>query len=180
MKKIGIYRIELGNGHFYIGSSADLDRRERHHRNDLLRGNHRNGKMQSCWNKYKVFEFTVLFECPVDELLQREQELIDMHFKEPKNANFAPTAGSALGVVHTADTRAKLSALRKGIPKSPEWRAKISASQKGRKRPPFSAEWRAKLSESNKGKLRTEEQRANVSAGVAAGWVGRRARMAQS
>jgi group I intron endonuclease len=176
----GIYRINLGNGNFYVGSSIDLHNRERQHRNALVRGNHRNIKMQSCWNKYQLFEFIVLAECHPDELLHQEQLLIDAHINDPKNANFAPIAGSGRGLVHTAETRAKLSALRKGVPKSSEWRAKMSVIQTGKKRSPFSPEWRAKLSESNKGKLRTPEQRANVSIGVTAGWIGRRARMAQS
>jgi group I intron endonuclease len=193
VKAAGIYRIELGNGHFYVGSSSDLANRERQHRNGLLRGNHGNPKMQNCWNKYKVFEFIVLDECGTDELLHREQLLIDAHINDPKNANLAPTAGSALGFVHSAATRAKLSALRKGIPKSPEWRAKLSASQTGRKRGPFSPEWRANLAASQKGKGKTAEHRANLSAAltgkrysashcaaISAGLLRRRARMEES
>ena len=193
MKKSGIYRIELGNGNFYVGSSIDLSTRERKHRNELMRGKHRNPKMQSCWNKYKVFDFVILEECDTEELLHREQVLIDAHFTDPKNANIAPKAYSALGVVHTAETRAKLSYLRKGVPKSPEWRAKLSASQTGRKRPPFSEEWRANLSASQKGKPKTADHRANLSAAlkgtryspahcaaISAGLLRRRERMLES
>ena len=161
MRRSGIYRIELGNGNFYIGSAVNLVRRERDHRSDLLRCDHSNRIVQNCWNKYGVFEFIVLEECEIYELLLREQFWIDAHFCDPNNANLAPTAGSSLGVVHSAEARANMSASSKGRPKSAETRAKMSAWQKGR---PKSAEHRAKTSAGNKGKVWTAQKRAKMSA----------------
>jgi len=49
-------------------------------------------------------------------LLEREQHWLDWLFALPEQFryNFAPTAGSCLGVVRSPETRAKMSAARKG------------------------------------------------------------------
>jgi group I intron endonuclease len=177
----GIYRIDLGNGWFYIGSSSHLSKRKNNHKGDLVRGNHSNMKMQNCWNKYKVFEFTVLEKCDKSELLLREQLLIDIHFSDSKNLNLTPTAGSCLGYVASAEhraknsaaqkgkvasaeTRAKMSAAQKGKVLSAEHCAKISAAQKGRQGRIPSAETRAKMSTARKGVKKSDEQRQKMSA----------------
>lgn len=78
------------------------------------------------------------------------------------------------GQVHNEEIRAKISAAlkgkNKGIPKSPEHRAKLSVISKGKKRSP---ETRAKLSDANKGennpnygKKRSPETRAKQSASM--------------
>jgi len=68
------------------------------------------------------------------------------------------------GKTHSLKTRNKISlsligkkysnrgSVGKGIPKSLEHRAKISAAKKGKKRGPLSPEWKAKLSASKKGR----------------------------
>ena len=172
----GIYRIELGNGHFYIGSAIDIDKRKRDHRNDLKRGAHCNKRVQHCWNKYGVFEFTVLEECVKDGLIVREQFYLDQHCDNPKNVNLVSTAGSNLGHKHSVETRAKMSAAKKGVPKSAETRAnmsvakqnvsdetraKISAAAKNRL--PISDETRAKMSAARKGVPLSAETRAKMS-----------------
>ena len=157
----GIYRIELGNEHFYIGSAVDLDRRKREHCREMKRGVHPNKIVQHCWNKYGVFEFTVLEECVKDGLIVREQFYLDQHCDNPKNVNLVSTAGSTLGYKHSAETCAKMSASKKGVPKSAETRAKISAAKKGHK---HSAESRAKMSAANKGRILSAETCAKISA----------------
>ena len=154
----GIYRIELGNEHFYIGSAVDLDRRKREHCREMKRGVHPNKIVQHCWNKYGVFEFTVLEECEIPELLATEQVWIDKHFADPKNANLSPTAGSPLGRECSAETRAKMSATRKGVPRSAETRAKMSVAKQN-----VSAETRAKISAVHKGLPHSAETRAKMS-----------------
>ena len=109
MKSSGIYRINLGNDWFYIGSSANMGRRKRNHLSELVAQKHCNQKMQRVYDKYQIFEFEILFECPVDELLSKEQVLIDAHFTDGKCANICPTAGSPLGMKHSPETRAKMS-----------------------------------------------------------------------
>jgi hypothetical protein len=54
------------------------------------------------------------------------------------------------GFTHSSETRAKISAAKKGKPHSTEHRAAIGAALKGRV---FSSEWRAKNSAANKGKV---------------------------
>jgi group I intron endonuclease len=161
MRCSGIYRIDLGNGNFYIGSAVNLARRKRDHRSELIRGVHTNRIMQNCWNKYNVFEFTVLEECQISELLLREQFWIDSFFSNPKNVNIAPIAGSTLGVTHSPEARANMSASQKGKPKSAEHRAKIAAANKKRI---YSVEHRKRISDRNKGKVWTAEARAKMSA----------------
>lgn len=161
MRCSGIYRIDLGNGYFYIGSAVNLARRERDHRSQLRVDNHGNQIMQNCWNKYQIFQFTILEECEISELLSREQFWIDIFFCDPKNANIAPNAGSSLGVVHSHQARANMSAWQKGKPKSAETRAKISAANKNRV---HSYQARAKMSVVSKGKPKSAETRAKISA----------------
>lgn len=117
--------------------------------------------MQNCFNKYGVFKFTILEERATEDLIACEQKYLDKHFDDKNNVNLAPTAGSCLGVVHSPETRAKMSKAKKNM--SAETRAKISAAVK--LRPPRSAETRAKLSASQKGKVILPETRAKMSAG---------------
>jgi group I intron endonuclease len=159
----GIYRIDLGNGWFYIGSSADLITRKNQHYRELKCKIHGNRKMQNCWNKYGIFSFTVLQECEISKLLSLEQLQIDKHFNDKKNVNLTPTAGSPLGYVHTAETRANMSITRKGRRHSSETRAKISASQKGRKGRIPSASTRLKISAAGKGRVQSIETRKKIS-----------------
>jgi len=85
MKTSGIYRIDLGNGWFYIGSAQNLERRKRQHRSALDRKDHFNRVMQRCWNKYGIFEFVILQKCATDELVIYEQTHLDKHFDNPRN-----------------------------------------------------------------------------------------------
>ena len=141
MAKSGIYRINLGNGWFYIGSSANMGGRKQNHLSDLNRQKHCNQKMQAIYNKYQVFKFEVLFECAIEELIIKEQVLLDAHFTDGKCANICPTAGSSLGYKHSAESRAKMSVAKQNV--SAETRAKISTALKG---VPKSDEHRAKIS----------------------------------
>jgi group I intron endonuclease len=117
-------------------------------------------------------------------LCDREQHWIDtLGAYGPKGFNVAPVAGSSLGHKHsaetranmslgqrkrgpvTAETRAKLSAVRKGKPKSPEHTAKISAAQKGKPRMYVTA--------LNKARVWTPEARSRVG-DMFAPWAGNR------
>lgn len=181
--KSGIYRIALGNDNFYIGSAVDLANRENEHRSKLKRGIHDNKFVQNCWNKYQVFEFFVLEECFKEDLIIREQFHIDQHLSNPKMTNICLVAGSTLGLVHSPEARAKISAAmsrmssetkakmsraRMGHTVSVATRAKISAAQTGKV---ISAETKAKLSAANKGKVLTAEHRAKMSASAKLRWA---------
>jgi group I intron endonuclease len=171
MKTSGIYRIDLGNGWFYIGSAQNLERRKRQHRSALDRKDHFNRVMQRCWNKYGIFEFVILQKCATDELIIYEQTHLDKHFDNPRNVNLASTAGSSLGNIHSIETKAKMSAAGKRRRQSAETRAKISAKLTGRV---LSVETRAKMSEANRRRVLSNETRAKISESGRVAWVNRR------
>jgi len=157
-----------------------LRRRWQDHRRHLKQGIHHGRYLQRSWNKYGpgAFEFRVIGTCPPDALLRMEQHLLnDLH----PEYNNSPTAGSALGVKHMPETRAKMSAVQIGKKLSPATRAKISAAHLGKKlspehcaklsaarlgknRPPFTPKTLAKMSEAQLGKKHTPETRAKISA----------------
>ena len=77
MIMIGIYKIlNIINNKVYIGSATDIRKRWRDHKWYLNHNKHHNSHLQSAWNKYsmKAFEFSILLECLVDELLEKEKE----------------------------------------------------------------------------------------------------------
>lgn len=69
------------------------------------------------------------------------------------------------GKTRSPELRARISASLKGRKLSDEHRAAIGASQRGKKRPPFSAEWRANMGAAKRGKKLTPEHKAKISAG---------------
>lgn len=163
--KSGVYRINLANGLFYVGSSKHLDKRRWHHQSNLRSGKHPNQHMTNSFNKHGVFEFAILELCPENELLQKEQELLDKHFGDPKFVNVCPVAGRVTG--------------RPRTPPSDEWKKAQSLKQKGRKLPPRNNEWCEniaksakasplvmsqieKLHDAQKGKSFTEEHKQNL------------------
>lgn len=121
----GIYRIELGNGWFYIGSSNNLSRRENQHLNALKRGDSHNVRMQRNWNKYKSFKFVILELCCENNLLIKEQALLNVYFKTSKCLNSIPVAGRTTGYKHTDAVKKILSK-----PKSDDHRKKLSDAMK--------------------------------------------------
>jgi len=204
----GIYKIEnLVNGKIYIGSSIDIQKRWRDHKNTLNRNTHHNGRLQNAWNKYGAdcFRFTIIEICFNFVLLSREQYYMDT--LKPFY-NISLTAGNCLGVKHTAETRAKvsiagkgrvfsdehkknLSLAMKGLIKSKEHCAHLSASKKGKT---MSDEFKSKMRERMKGNNYalgnkfTDEEKAKVSdglkkardAGKVWGWIKKKQQKAET
>jgi len=139
MKVSAIYSISLDDGRCYVGSAVDYKCRWRVHLHSLRKGNHHSMKLQRAWNKYGEgrFKFSVIEECEVTALIDREQFWIDC--LKPF-FNIAKIAGSSLGVRHTEETKKKLSKIASvaqlGRKHSDEERAKRSAALKGRKPSP--------------------------------------------
>lgn len=81
MSKIcGIYSIfNKLNNKTYIGSSCDIKRRWRHHRQNLNRGIHHCIHLQRAWNKYgeNNFIFSIEQICKRKELVNIEQSYLD-------------------------------------------------------------------------------------------------------
>jgi group I intron endonuclease len=101
----------------------------------LYKNTHYNKHLQSSWNKYgaEVFIFSELEWCIPSQCLIQEQHWIN-YFHASDNRygyNICPLAISRLGVKASKETRAKIKATM-----TPERRALISASNKGRKRTP--------------------------------------------
>ena len=97
MLRIGIYKIEnLVNGKFYIGSSHNLSHRKSTHFYDLRNNKHRNIHLQRSFNKWgeKSFRFSILEECSIEFLIEKEQFYIDT-FKP--HYNILMIAGSGRG-----------------------------------------------------------------------------------
>lgn len=174
----GIYTINnILNGRVYVGSTANARRRFSEHRRHLEAGTHHCGHLQHAWNKYgrDAFIFEVRLTCPKEDLLGYEQMLLD---EIAGLYNSTKTAGSSLGVKHSAETRARMSEAAKKRSADPAWRARHSArlkkhfentaaralaSEKAKKR--FSMpEERAKAAEQAKVRVYTPETRARMSA----------------
>lgn len=164
-RQTGVYRIRCTEtGKVYVGSAAtSFGRRWDVHRADLRRGKHHSRYLQRAWNKYGplYFVFEVLERTAPEHAVAVEQTFIDLsQSADPKYGyNISPTAGSCLGVKHTAEARAKMLAANSNP--SAETRAKMSLAHKVRASNP---DVRDKMSLVRLGKKHTPETRAKISA----------------
>jgi group I intron endonuclease len=153
----GVYRItHAASGKHYIGSAINFAQRWRAHRSALARGRHHSRFLQRAWSKYgpDAFELAVLEQVEPATLIEREQFWIDTLDACGSGFNLAPRAGNSLGVVHTAETRAKFRAAKKGTKPSTEMLEAARRANLGQKRSP---ETKARIGESNKGKKQAPE-----------------------
>jgi len=78
---IGIYRIiNLINRKCYYGSSKNIYKRWKDHKNQLKLNKHHNIKLQRAWNKYgeKSFIFEIVELCELESLLLIEQKFLNL------------------------------------------------------------------------------------------------------
>lgn len=203
----GVYYItNIISGRTYIGSAANMASRWGSHKYMLRRGKHHSPSLQRSWLKHGsiAFRFGVAeLVSSIDILIEREQFWINtLNSADPgKGFNICTIAGSSRGHKASLESRAKMSASRKGKTRpsfSAEWKAnisaakigtrkgstrseetkrKISSAKTGQKRAPFSSEWREKLGAVSRGKKRppfTPEHRAKLSAAKKAYHLSRR------
>lgn len=185
----GIYRILCtANGKIYIGSTSNFERRWKQHCHNLKLGKHPNPHLQRAYIRYgdSAFVFDVLEVCEQTLVIEREQYYLDtlkpfrgsgfniaLDAKSPMLGRpLSEAARTALKIANTGryyspETRAKISASKKGTKASDETRAKLSVAHKGRKHTPeaiakmvtaktglrASPETRAKLSAMRKGRI---------------------------
>lgn len=178
----GIYRIlNIVNNKQYIGSAVHIRKRWKTHIHDLLLNKHHNIFLQKEWNQYgkEVFQFKMICLCKKEELLLKEQEMMDLHqsYNRVYGYNICPTAGNCLGkklsdqakrniseghkgIRFTEEHKQKLRESNVGQTRSLEARIKMSKSQKEIaiwKDHTSSEETRQKISKANTGKIRSEE-----------------------
>lgn len=164
---IGIYEIRnIVNGHVYIGSAINIEKRWNKHTSSLKGGKHHSQYLQYAWNKYGVdcFTFSILELCDKNNLIIHEQIYIDKRCPE---YNMSHIAGSRLGMKCSDETKKKMSNSAKGKTHSVETRHKISILKKGKvgwwKGKTYSDEHRKKLSEAHKGVPLSESHRESLS-----------------
>ena len=95
----GVYQIRCkSNGKIYIGSAVNLRQRWDGHRRALRKQRHHNVHLQAAWNRYAEasFEFTILEQVDVGNLLETEQSWMDRtQCTDPRvGFNLSPRAGS--------------------------------------------------------------------------------------
>ncbi len=138
----GVYQIQnKKNGKRYIGSAVDVSKRWYNHRSELRNDKHPNRYFQNAWNKYgeDAFEFVLILECDVEDLIWIEQVYFDAVRPE---YNLCLVAGSPLGVKHTDEARANMSRAMMGntnalgYKHTDEAKAKISKAFMGKKLSP--------------------------------------------
>ena len=117
--KIGIYKIlNTVNNKVYVGSATNIEKRWRDHKWHLNRNIHHNSHLQSSWNKYgaETFEFTVLLECRIDDLLVNELKFILAHNSFDNNCgyNVNDPEHKFLNRKHSEKTKEKLSLQKMG------------------------------------------------------------------
>lgn len=162
----GIYQIiSKASQNFYIGSSMNIDKRLREHRNALKRGAHHSHILQRSFSKYGMggFEFKTLIICEPKDLLMYEQRTLDI--LQPKY-NISKNAGSAAGIKRRPETIQKLidSWAARG-PSEAQLRhmQDLAIARTGKKRPPMTEAQKEKLRAANLGKKQSEETKAKKS-----------------
>lgn len=175
MRQSGVYEIlNLISGRRYIGSAKRFSARFATHRHMLAKGVHHSKHLQKAWVKYgrEAFRFTPILVCAPGDAVFYEQRAIDALSPEYNNS---PTAGSCLGMRHTPESRARMSAAQlrnphfKGKKHAPETVAAMSAAQrgntatKGKRRSAAAVE---KTAAAHRGRKRSDETRARISAAM--------------
>lgn len=133
----GVYGIlNIITGKLYVGSAINLHRRSVDHIYFLNLGKHHSVLLQRAWVKYSSinFDFIILeYTKNKNDLVEREQYWIDLtNCSNPEfGYNVSPTAGNCLGVKHTDVVKLQRSKDLTGLIRSAETRARMSAARKG-------------------------------------------------
>lgn len=158
----------LINGKAYIGQTKNFAQRKAAHKYEARRGDKRH--LYVSMRKYGIenFEFSILEECSLDILSEREQYWVDVYdtFNPEKGYNLTKGGGWH---PRTDETRKKISDSHLGKKLTEEHRQHISESQMGRTsgmlNKTHSLETKMKMSKSAIGKKkppRTKEHRENM------------------
>jgi group I intron endonuclease len=165
LSSTGVYIIRcVVNGKIYIGStSTSFRKRWREHRYELLRNKHKNSHLQNAWNLHGEvsFEFSIILECLPDQCIIYEQHFLDtLTPYGTRGYNQSPTAGTTRGMVHTEETRRKVSeAVRAAYERDPTIKDRVRQAGIGRKHSPETIQ---KMKDSNTPELRLKKSIANL------------------
>jgi group I intron endonuclease len=142
----GIYKLFWSStGYYYFGQAQNIKNRIKCHFTGFRHLTHGNDRLNKTAIKYGPPNWIVVEYCPIDQLNNREQHYLDLHFNDPLCCNLSPSSRNCRGVKHSLETRHKLSAIQKGKVMSFEARSRMSESQKGRILPPEVREKISKL-----------------------------------
>jgi group I intron endonuclease len=151
----GVYQIRhLDSGKVYVGSSGNISRRWKRHREELRSNKHHSRLLQRAWLKYGegAFAFELLEAVP-DRVarVEREQHWLTATdcCNPARGYNIAPFAVSPKCSPVTEEARAKMRAARLGKRVSDETRQRMCEAQRGRT---HSDEARARMSAAHTGR----------------------------
>lgn len=138
LSRPGVYAIKNRvNGKTYVGSSMNIYGRWSVHLSMLRNGKHDSAVLQRAWNKYgeDAFEWSVLEFCEPEVVYQREMDWIGQLRSgvNDNGYNIRRLVHSNSGLHHTDETKAKLSAIKKGTKQSRESVERRAAMLRGRK-----------------------------------------------
>jgi group I intron endonuclease len=145
----GIYKIQskLIPDRIYIGSALDIKQRWRNHLSALRKNRHHSGKLQNHYNKYGESDlvFFIISVCSEIDLLTFEQFYLD---SISPYFNILLKAGSPKGMIHSEETKNKISIKLRGILRSSETKTRMSKGHSGKV---YSEDSRRRMSKSHKG-----------------------------
>lgn len=89
----------------YIGQSKNIETRWLRHKSCLNNDSHENSHLQYAWNKYgeENFEFTIIEECELEKLNEREVYWISVYDAMTKGYNLAEGGNGCKGYKHTSE-----------------------------------------------------------------------------
>ena len=158
----GIYKIQnTENGRMYIGQSKDVRSRFNSHRLELCKNKHHNRYLQAAWNKYGAssFEFSLVEECPLEILDERETYWISKLNTHNDGYNLDFGGKGTRGYIHTPEQRQKKSERSRGRVLSEETKnhmRKPHVCTRGVNHPLYGLKWADRFPDDRQNEIRAK------------------------
>lgn len=160
-KQPAVYQLtHKSTGHFYIGSTNNLDRRIRRHRNDLEAGEHHSHKFEKAFGDWSCVRVTYQTFSTEEQAKDEEERLLKLHISDPLCCNIGTGARSLWGNGRPQEVTEKISRAQRGKPVTDEFRENARQRMLGTT---MSEEQKRKISDSLKGKVVSDETRQKLS-----------------
>lgn len=127
-------------GVYYIGSTINLKKRRSNHLTALRTGKHTSEKLQAAYDTDPNIKWSAVIMpneetarwCEYEQIRVRQDDpLLSNRFGLPlSESHKTAISESKMGYHHSAETLEKMSAARKGVPKSQEWIDKIVGAKR--------------------------------------------------